>query len=332
MRGPALLPAVRPPARTHRGSPIRQVRDLASTAPSSTTPFGENLRGIVAMVLCNTLFLINDAQIKLISVDMPIGQLMFMRGLFSTAIVGAIVMWTGQYRAVGELWHPAIGWRTAAEIAASFLFLYALFNMPIANINAILQVVPLMITAAGAVFFAEYVGWRRWTAIAVGFIGVMIIVRPGLEGFNEFSLLALAAMLFVTLKDLTTRMMPRDLPAMLVALVTAFAVGASGAVYGITEDWVMPQWHHLALLTGAAVFQIAGYYTAVIAMRHGDISITAPFRYTVVISAIIVGYILWRDVPDAPMLIGTAIIIATGIYTFRREARIAKARAGQSIQ
>jgi drug/metabolite transporter (DMT)-like permease len=304
---------------------------LAAISSSSTTSFNENLRGIVAMVLCNTLFLINDAQLKLLSVDMPIGQLIFMRGLFSTVIIGAIVLWTGQYRAVGQLRHPAIGLRLVGEIAAAFLFLYALFHMPIANINAILQVVPLMITAAGAVFFAEHVGWRRWTAIAVGFIGVLVIVRPGLEGFNEFSLVALGAMLFVTLKDLTTRMLPRELPAMLVGLITAIAVGLSGAVYGLTEDWVVPQWHHLALLTGSALFLIAGYYTSVIAMRHGDISITAPFRYTVVISAIIVGYILWRDVPDVPMLIGTAIIIATGVYTFRREARLAIAR-GRSSQ
>jgi drug/metabolite transporter (DMT)-like permease len=290
------------------------------------TSFRENLRGIVAMVLCNTLFLINDAQMKLVSVDIPLGQLIFMRGLFSIVIIGAIVAWTGQYRAIRQVWHWAMALRCIAEIAAAFLFLYALFHMPIANINAVLQVVPLMITAAGAVFLSEYVGWRRWTAIAVGFLGVLIVVRPGLAGFNEFSLVALAAMLFVTLKDLTTRMLPRGLPAMLVGGATAIAVGLSGAAYGTTETWVVPEWKHLALLAGSAIFIIAGYYASVIAMRHGDISITAPFRYSVIVSAIIVGYLFWGEVPDAPMLIGTTIIILTGIYTFQRERKLSLAR------
>lgn len=292
------------------------------------TSFRENLRGIVAMVLCNTLFLINDAQLKLVSVDMPIGQLIFLRGLFSIVIIGAIVAWTGQYRAIGQVWHWVLGLRCIAEIAAAFLFLYALFHMPIANINAILQVIPLMITAAGAIFLGEHVGWRRWTAIGVGFLGVLVVMRPGLEGFNQFSLVALAAMLFVTFKDLTTRMLPRGFPAMLVGGATAIAVGLSGAAYGVTEDWIVPEWRHLALLAGSATFIIAGYYTSVIAMRHGDISITAPFRYSVIISAIIVGYLFWGEVPDAPMLIGTTIIILTGIYTFQRERRLALRRNG----
>jgi drug/metabolite transporter (DMT)-like permease len=291
------------------------------------TPFRENLRGIVAMVLCNTLFLINDAQLKLVSVDMPIGQLIFLRGLFSALIIGAIVVWNGQIRSAGELWHWGVALRCLAEIAAAFLFLYALFHIPIANINAILQVVPLMITAAGAVFLGEFVGWRRWTAIAIGFIGVLIIVRPGLAGFDAFSLVALAAMLFVTLKDMTTRLVPRSLPALLIGGATAVVVGLSGAAYGVTEDWVVPEWKHIALLVSASLFIISGYYTSVIAMRHGDIAVTAPFRYSAVVSAIIVGYLLWGEVPDALMLLGTVIIIGTGIYTFQRERRLALARA-----
>jgi drug/metabolite transporter (DMT)-like permease len=194
--------------------------------------------------------------------------------------------------------------------------------------NAILQIVPLMITAAGAIFLAEHVGCRRWTAIAFGFIGVLIIVRPGLGGFDAYSAVALLAMVFITLRDMTTRIVPMTLPAMLIGLATAIAVGGAGAVYGLTETWASPTLGHIWLLIGSAAFLVAGYYANVVAMRHGDISVTAPFRYSVVVWAIVVGYLFWKEIPDAPMLIGTAIIIATGFYTFQRERRLAAAARG----
>lgn len=302
-------------------------RSVRQASKTSMTPFRENLRGIVAMVIGNALFLINDAQIKLVSATMPIGQLVFLRGVIAVLFIGAIVLWTGQYREIRQLWHWAIPLRCFGEIGAAFLYLYALFRMPIANINAILQIVPLMITAAAAIFLGEQVGWRRWTAIVVGFIGVLVVVRPGLAGFDAISLVACAAMVFVTLKDFTTRLLPRYLPAMLIGGVTSAVVGASGAIYGISENWVMPGWREIALLVSASVFVIGGYYSSVLAMRHGDISVVAPFRYAVVIWAIILGYIIWGEVPDLPMLAGTAIIILAGIYTFSRERRLAREAA-----
>jgi drug/metabolite transporter (DMT)-like permease len=203
------------------------------------------------------------------------------------------------------------------------------FHIPIANTNAILQVVPLMVTAAGALFLAEKVGWRRWTAIVVGFAGVMIVVRPGLAGFNAYALVALAAMVFITLRDMNSRLMPREIPALLIALVTGFFVGLSGPGIGLFlgETWLMPSWHSVGLIAIAIVFLVGGYLTSVIAMRHGDISVVAPFRYTVIVWAMIVGYLVFADVPDLPMLIGTAIIIATGVYTFHRERKQARLQA-----
>ena len=301
------------------------------------TPFRENLRGILAITACNFLFLINDTFIKLANSDMPLGEILFFRGLFASALLVPLVIFTGAHRSVGLLRSSAVWWRTLAEICAAFLFLLALFHTPIANVNAILQTVPLMVTAAGAIFLGETVGWRRWSAIAVGFVGVLIIVRPGLEGFNVYSLVALASMVFITLRDLMTRVMPRGLPALLVALVTAIAVGLSGPLIGIGlgEQWAVPTGRSLGLILAAVFFLIGGYLTAVEFMRHGDIAVVAPFRYTVVIWAIIVGFIVWREVPDWPMLIGTAIIIATGVYTFRRERNLARlaaeAEAGEGI-
>jgi drug/metabolite transporter (DMT)-like permease len=224
-------------------------------------------------------------------------------------------------------WHVVS--RTFAEIASAFLYLLAVFHIPIANTNAILQVVPLMVTAAGAIFLGEKVGWRRWTAIAVGFAGVMIVVRPGFSGFNAYALVALASMLFITLRDMNSRMMPLQIPALLIALVTGFFVGLSGPGIALflDETWVMPSSRSTGLIAVAILFLVGGYLTSVIAMRHGDISVVAPFRYSVIIWAMIVGYLIFGDVPDAPMLAGTAIIIATGVYTFHREHRTARLKA-----
>ncbi len=292
---------------------------------ASPAPFRENLRGIVAISACNLLFLINDTLMKLVSTDLPLGEILLLRGLMATAWLALIVAFTGAHVRLGVLVNRAMFWRTVAEVASAYLYLLALFQIPIANANTILQVVPLMVTASAAIFLREEVGWRRWTAIAVGFAGVLIVIRPGLSGFNMFSVLALAAAAFIALRDMTTRIMPRGVPTLMIALITSFAVTVSGPIYGLIagEHWIVPSGRAAVLLFSASIFLIGAYLTAVDFMRHGDIAVVAPFRYTVIVWAVIVGFLVWREVPDALMVIGTLIIIATGVYTFRRERLLA---------
>jgi drug/metabolite transporter (DMT)-like permease len=291
------------------------------------TSFRDNLRGILAMVTANLTFLLNDTQVKLAGDRLPIGEIVFLRGLVASLLLGALVFYFGLHRYIQVVFHRTIMWRTVGEVCATLLFLTALLRLPIADITAVLQVVPLMTTAAGAILLAEAVGWRRWTAIAVGFIGVLIVLRPGGAAFNVFGLLALLAMFFVTLRDMATRVMPVGTPTLLVAAVTSLANVATGAAMGIGEDWVVPDRTALALLLGAGVFVTVGYYTAILAMRYGDVAVVAPFRYSVIVWAIIVGYLVWGDVPDLPTILGTTIIIAMGVYTFYRERSLALARA-----
>jgi drug/metabolite transporter (DMT)-like permease len=297
------------------------------------TPFRENLRGIVAISACNLLFLINDTMIKLANAALPLGEILLIRGIFAALFLMPIVVLSGASQELRLLWHPSVGWRIAAEIFSAVFFLTALFHIPIANVNAIVQVVPLMVTASAAIFLGEEVGWKRWLAIAVGFAGVLIVIRPGFEGFNAFSLVAIAAAAAISLRDMTTRMMPRRLPALLVALATAVSVCLTGPVLGIAfaEEWVVPSGSGFALMAGAAAFLIGGYLTAVDFMRHGDIAAIAPFRYSAVVWAIIVGLIVWGEVPDLLMIVGTVIIVATGIYTFHRERRLARIIAERDV-
>jgi len=301
------------------------------------TSFQENLRGILGISACNLLFLINDTLLKLASTELPLGQIIFTRGLFASLLILPMVLGAGAQKDIRLLADWRVVWRTVAEIFAAFLFLLALFQIPIANANAILQVVPLMVTAAGAVFLGEAVGWRRWTAIVVGFIGVLVVIRPGLARFDAYSLVALASMFFITLRDVMTRIMPRGLSALTISLLTAVSVGLSGPVFALLtgETWVVPSWRSVGLIFIAVLFLIGGYLTAVDFMRHGDISVVAPFRYTVIIWAMIVGFLVWHEVPDWLMITGTAIIIATGIYTLYRERKtvnlMSEAAAGEGL-
>jgi drug/metabolite transporter (DMT)-like permease len=292
------------------------------------TPFRENLRGILALTACNLLFLINDTFIKIASEELPLTQIIFFRGVFASLLLVPLVALTGGFRHLEDLLNWPVFFRTVAEVFAAVCFLTALFQIPIANANAIGQVVPLMITAAGALFLGEAVGWRRWTAIVVGFIGVLIVIRPGLAGFTVYSLFAVAAAVFITVRDMTTRVMPRGLPAILVSLLTAVAVMVSGPAFApiLGEAWVVPSGRSLGFIAVAVVFLIGGYITAVEFMRYGDIAVVAPFRYTVIVFAMIVGFIVWGEVPDGLMLLGTAIIAATGVYTFQRERNMARLR------
>jgi len=303
------------------------------------TPFRENVRGIVAITACNVLFLFNDTLIRLTSEreHLPLSEILLIRGLLASAVLAPIVLATGAGKRVALVRSWPLFWRTAAEVFAAFLYLFALFHMPIANLNAILQVVPLLLTGAAALFLGERVGWRRWAAIAVGFAGVLVVIRPGFGGFDAYALVALAAMFFITLRDFCTRLIPSGLPALVIALVTSAAVGLSGPLLGLLlqDAWIMPSGMALAMIVGAVFFAIGGYLSAVAFMRHGDIAVVAPFRYSVIVAAILVGYLVWGDVPDWPMLAGTAIIISAGIYTLYRERNAsmlaAEAAAGEGL-
>lgn len=285
---------------------------------------GENLRGIVAMVVCCFTFVFNDSLIKLASNGLPMGEIVFLRGLFGSALIAVLVVASGLHRSIPLLFHRSVYLRTVGELGSTATYLVALFHMPIAIATVIAQVAPLVVTGAGAVFFDEHVGWRRWAAIAIGFIGVLIVVRPGLGGLDFYALFALASVAFVAFRDLSTRAMPRHIPGLLAVAFAAAAAAVMGLVIGLGEHWVMPDAHHFMLLIGAAVFLMIGYYTIIIAMRHGELSAVAPFRYTVIPFAIVLGYLFWGDLPDWITLIGTVIIITTGIYTFYRERRLAK--------
>ena len=269
-------------------------------------------------------FIFNDAFVKLVSDRLPLGQIMFVRGLMAMALLLIVCVANGSIRRFNRLVDKWVGVRVVAEVTATCFYLSALFNMEIANTTAILQALPLLVTAAAAVFLGAPVGWRRWTAILVGFGGVLLIVRPGLDGFTVWSLVALTGVLFMVLRDLATKLLPSDVPTLGVSFATLVGVCLMGLVLSVGEDWRVPSWRDLLYLAAAAGFILVGFVSIIAAMRMGDISVVAPFRYSIILWAILIGYVVWGDVPDLATLAGIAILVSTGLYSLMRERRRAR--------
>jgi len=290
-----------------------------------TSSISENMRGAVLMALCMAAFAVNDASMKLAAEHLSLFQAVFIRAIFTTVLLGLLA-----YYKKAIVFHiPRVDrkplvLRLIGEIGAALFFLNALFNMPLANATAILQALPLAVTLAGALFLREAVGWRRYLAIGIGFIGMLIIVRPGSDGFNEFSLSAVVAVFFVVLRDLTTRKLSQATPSLFVAFLTSVAILIFGAIGSMVTEWKPVSLEGSSLIAAASVFIIFGYLFSIMAMRVGDVSFSSPFRYTVLIWAIILGFVVFGDIPDGWTLFGSLIIVVTGIYTFYRERRLAR--------
>jgi drug/metabolite transporter (DMT)-like permease len=281
----------------------------------------DNGRAIAFMMLAMAGFILNDSFVKLVSDNLPLGEIMFVRGMMALVLLVAFCVANGTIRRFPLLLHRLVGLRVFAEVTATILYLTALFNMEIANATAILQALPLLVTAGAALFLKAPVGWRRWTAIAVGFGGVLLIVRPGMEGFDAWALVALAGVFFMALRDLTTNVLPKDIPTLGVTFATLVGVTLTGLALSFGETWVWPNATELAFLAAAAGFILVGFVCIINAMRIGDISLVAPFRYSIILWAIIIGYLVWGDVPDAYTLAGIAVVVGTGIYSLARERK-----------
>lgn len=283
-------------------------------------PLSPNLRGALFMVVAMIGFTLNDAITKFSSESMNMAQVMLVRGAFASLFVGLLAWHRGALADPRAMLQPMVAVRVAGEAGATVSFLVALAHLPIANVSAVLQALPLAVTMGAALFFGEGVGWRRWLAIAVGFAGVLIIVRPGFEGFSVYSLLALTSVGCCAVRDLATKRIPHAIPTMLVSTATALAMTVLGALLlSPMGGWTPMSTDATALLALAAVLVLIGYQFIIMAMRSGDISFIAPFRYTALLWSILLGLVIFGDIPDLPMIIGAAIIIGSGLYALYRE-------------
>ncbi|MGB7260588.1 MAG: DMT family transporter [Albidovulum sp.] len=287
----------------------------------------DSLRGALFMCTAMAAFAINDTCMKAIADDVPLFQAIALRGVLAAVALALIGLRVGGLR-VDLVRRDArlVGLRSVGEVAATLTFLTALRHMPLANLSAIMQFLPLAVTLSAALVLREPVGWRRMAAIVVGFGGVMLIVRPGTDGFDRWSLIALGSVACVVVRDLSTRRLSAALPSVSVAFIAAISVALAGAILVPFEGWSPVSMRSAWLIVGASVFLILGYVTVVMAMRVGDIGVVAPFRYTALIFSIVLGWAAFSELPDGLTLIGATIVVATGVYSFYRERKL-----GQNI-
>ncbi|MDA8981226.1 DMT family transporter [Candidatus Thioglobus sp.] len=283
------------------------------------------MKGAALMTACVSAYVINDAFMKLLFSEIALFQAVFLRSIITVPPI-LIMVWITKVtiRNLSKQDKRLILVRVGSEIFITITFLTALKHMPLANVTAILQALPLAITMAAALFLAEPVGWRRWSAILVGFAGVLIVVRPGLEGFNIYSLSAFMAIIFLTVREISTRKLKSEVPTITVVLSTAVGSTLFAGIMMIGSEWDTVSAVSWLLILGAAVAILIATLLSVMAMRIGDIGFVSPFRYTSMLGAIGLGILMFGDWPDQPTLVGTLIIVSSGIYTFHREQKVSR--------
>lgn len=306
----------------------RRVRPPAIASAGSGP--ADNMRGAAYMAAAMTFFSVNDAIMKLVMQHLPLYQAISMRGLVSVVLLGFLVRYGPDITRIKGL--PKLSLRdgiilvvrVAAEVGAAVLYMTALRNMALGDIGAILQMTPLFIILAAALFLGEKIGLRRLGAILVGVIGMLIILRPGTPAFDSWALLALGSVLLVVLRDVVTRLFSSNVPAGLMALSSSIGVMGFGLFMAFGAEWVMPRASEVALMVVAALLLSCGYVFSILTIRTGEVSFVAPFRYWSLITAIILGYLMFGELPDFWTIVGATLVVGAGLFVIWREAHVGR--------
>lgn len=284
----------------------------------------ENLRGSLLMTAAMLGFAIEDMFIKKLTATVPLGMVLIVLGAGGAIIFATLALLRGDRLISRDLLARSVLIRNTGELIGTVGFVTAIALTPLSSASAILQATPLVVTLGAALFLGEQVGWRRWSAILVGFAGVLLIIRPGFDAFEPNSLFALLGVAGLAVRDLATRTVPRAITSrQLSAYAFATTVPAGLGILAFTGDSMRMLQGLEWLMIGAALgVAVLAYSAIVAAMRMGDVSVITPFRYSRLVFALIFGVVFFNEEPDFATLAGSALIVASGIYTFWREARL----------
>lgn len=273
-----------------------------------------NLRGIALMVLATGVFSINDAMLKLAASELPPLQSLFMRGIGASVWCLLLVLATGGGRLIGQAFAPITALRSIFELLAVLSFIFALANMPIADITAIGQTAPLLLLAGVALIYREKLGWVRWGLMALGLAGALLVAQPTGSANMLYAGLGFVSAISVALRDIVGRKVPGHLPGPVVAFSTVVIVtlGAGLATLGF-ETWQAPTVHQWALTAGAGLFLTVGHLFIFLAYRAGSTGSVAPFYYSFTLWAVISGIVVFGTVPNQLATAGIIVIIASGV-------------------
>ncbi|HTR85250.1 MAG TPA: DMT family transporter [Reyranella sp.] len=280
----------------------------------------DNRRGILAMSASVVVFIFNDSLMKLAAEIMPPVQAIGVRGLFATLWCLLALMASGEWRQMPKLGHPVVVARGLLEAAAAISYLYALAFIPFAIATAVNLSTPLFLAMLAALVLKEQVGWRRWSAIAVGFVGVLMVIQPRPGDINGWTWLVVGSSFIGALRDVIARFLPPAVPSLVVSLSSAMTLAFVGIVWAAIDGWQPMSWRGIVYVAGSSLLLAAGYQFLIISLRSGaEYSAMAPFRYGSVLWAIAIGYVLWGDAPNALAFAGIAVVVAAGLYILHRE-------------
>jgi len=299
------------------------VNDVSASGTSaSATP----IRSIALMVMASGLLTLNDAIVKWLAQSYPVGQVMTLRGVFVIAIV---VSWAAARHRTSQLrvsnWRLQLT-RGALMSISTFLFVTALALMPIADAIAIAFAGPVIATALAALLLREPVGWRRWSAIAVGFTGVVIMLRPTPDLIRLVAIVPLLAALVGAFRDIVTRKMGTGGESTLAIMLISTSVVTVAGLATIPLGWAPLRIADIALFVGSALLVAFAQALMIESFRLGEVSLVGPFKYTSLIWAILLGLLVWGDLPDSWTWVGSALVVGSGLYIWRRELVLAKLR------
>jgi drug/metabolite transporter (DMT)-like permease len=283
--------------------------------------YHDNRRGIIALTSACALFTVNDTLTKLATLAYPTGEVLLVRGIISLICLGAVVAYSHQFSWLRHATNPYVLLRAALDTGANITFVLALSRMRLADLLAVNLVSPLLLTLLLVVFFGERIGWRRWTAILVGFAGTLLIVKPSTESLNVWALVALVAAAFSATRDVITRKIDPAISTLAISFFSVLAVTLTAPLLalGFAEQWHVPNVEYSIFIAAAAIILSIGSTMAVAAFRHVDISVVAPFRYSLLIWGGLSGYFIFGEVSDVHSLCGSALIVGSGLYSLHRE-------------
>jgi drug/metabolite transporter (DMT)-like permease len=271
--------------------------------------------GILFMVLAMAGFAVEDLVIKLVSVRLPVSQILIMLGLLSLIWFVLIAKWKKIPLLTREMLNKPFIIRTLADLFAALFYVIAVVNSPLSSASAILQFSPLLVTLGAALFLRERVSLGSWIAIGFGFAGMMLIIRPGTESFTPASIFAVLSVVMLALREITTRVMSVSVPSL---AVSSWAFAACALIGFLTipffPDPVIPTSEDLLLMLASSVVSCIAYYALVQATRDGEVSVIAPFRYTRLLFALILSSWVLGEQPDTIMYIGSVLVVFSGLY------------------
>lgn len=296
-----------------------------------TTPLQRSERsnfiGSLWMIASMAAFAIEDSLFKAVAATVPVGEMLMLFGAGGALIFACLAMLTKDRLYHADVLSRPMLIRMCFEITGRLFYVLAVAITPLSSATAILQATPIVVVAGAAIFFGERVGWMRWSAIFMGLLGVLIVLRPGTEAFSPLSILAVIGMLGLAGRDLASRAAPKSLSTVVLGFYGFLTVIVAGSIFALWQGkaFVLPDGYASALMIGVICVGVFAYSALMKAMRMGDVSVVTPFRYSRLIFGVGLGIVVFGERLDAPTFVGCLLIVATGLFIMWRGHVIAKA-------